>query len=231
MSPRPPLHHAQERSPESGGDAVISVVAGLCWGEKLTGSKRRSISSPLKYGGDAFGKAPAVDRQPGRRHHRLPRFHRSRSHSELGTQINIRATFTRAGGKTVNWYLKVLKQYADFQGRARRKEYWWFVLVNVLISMGLSLVDYMAGLGDPTTGYGLLTGLYSLAILVPGFAVSVRRLHDTGRRGWWLLLSLVPVIGPLVLLFFFLQDSEPGQNGYGPHPKEQAGPAEATATG
>lgn len=131
----------------------------------------------------------------------------------------------------MRWYLKVLKQYADFQGRARRREYWWFFLVNLLITIGLSVVDYAAGLVDPTTGYSLLAGLYSLAILLPSFAVSVRRLHDTGRRGWWLLLGLVPVIGPLVLLYFFVQDSDPGHNEYGPNPKEQPGPAEAAATG
>lgn len=131
----------------------------------------------------------------------------------------------------MRWYLKVLKQYVDFQGRARRKEYWWFVLVNVLIGVGLAMIEAGAGITDPTTGYGPLTGLYSLAVLLPGLAVSVRRLHDTGRRGWWLLLSLVPVIGPLVLLFFFVQDSDPGENDYGPNPKGQTGPAEAAATG
>lgn len=131
----------------------------------------------------------------------------------------------------MRWYIKVLKQYADFQGRARRKEYWWFFLVNVLIGFGLGVIEAGAGIIDPTTGYGPLSGLYTLAILIPGFAVSVRRLHDTGRRGWWLLSGLVPVIGPLVLLYFFVQDSEAGENDYGPNPKKQTDPAETAATG
>lgn len=119
----------------------------------------------------------------------------------------------------MEWYLKVLRNYAVFQGRAQRKEYWMFYLFNVLIVFVLALFDAMIGTADPTTGWGLFSGLYSLAVLVPAIAVSIRRLHDTGRSGWWLLVGFIPVIGFLVLLVFMVLDSEPGENQYGPNPK------------
>ncbi len=108
----------------------------------------------------------------------------------------------------MNWYLQALKKYADFSGRARRKEYWFFVLFNIIISVVLTVCD-------------VFMGTYSAAasILIPGIAVSVRRLHDTGRSGWWLLIVLVPLIGWIVLLIFMLIDGQPGQNAYGPSPK------------
>jgi len=110
----------------------------------------------------------------------------------------------------MSWYLAVLKKYAVFGGRARRKEYWMFVLVNALIAVGLGVLD-----GDQ----GVLAGLYSLAVLVPSLAVSVRRLHDTNRSGWWLLIALIPLAGAIVLLVFTLQDSDRIENRYGPSPK------------
>ena len=122
----------------------------------------------------------------------------------------------------MRWYLKVLKQYADFGGRAQRKEYWLFVAFNILIGGGLAFVDAVLGMWDPQTGYGVLSGLYTLAILVPSLAVTIRRLHDTGRSGWWFLVAFVPVLGFLVLLYFFVQDSESGANAYGPNPKGRA---------
>ena len=114
----------------------------------------------------------------------------------------------------MNWYLGVLKKYAVFGGRARRKEYWMFVLFNVLITLALGIVE-----GIVLPGSSVLPGLYSLAVLVPGLAVSVRRLHDTGRTGWWVLISLVPIIGAIVLLVFMVLDSQPGENAFGPNPK------------
>lgn len=122
----------------------------------------------------------------------------------------------------MNWYLEVLKKYAVFSGRARRKEYWYFILFNILINIILSVVDGLTGNFDPATNMGLLSGVYTLAILIPSIAVSVRRLHDTGRSGWWLLISFVPLIGFLVLLFFMLQNSKAEQNKYGNNPKELA---------
>lgn len=122
----------------------------------------------------------------------------------------------------MKWYLRVLKQYAVFEGRARRREYWWFALVNFLVILVLSApVEFAEGTPLESVGV-ILTMLYLFGVFVPGFAVSVRRLHDIGRSGWWLLVSLIPLLGSLVLLVFFLLDSEPGENKYGPNPKEMA---------
>ena len=119
----------------------------------------------------------------------------------------------------MNWYLQALKQYAVFKGRARRKEYWFFALFNLIVSVVLTVVDYMTGSLDPELGVGLLSGIYSLAILIPSLAVTVRRLHDTDRTGWWVLIAFIPFIGAIVLLVFMLLDSQPGDNRYGPNPK------------
>lgn len=120
----------------------------------------------------------------------------------------------------MNWYFEVLKKYAVFNGRARRKEYWFFTLFSVLISMTLGLIESKTGLpGLWASGAGPLSALYSLAVLIPGLAVSVRRLHDTGRSGLWLFIALVPCIGGIVLLVFMIEDSQPGDNQYGPNPK------------
>ena len=120
----------------------------------------------------------------------------------------------------MNWYLEVLKKYPVFRGRARREEYWFFVLFNIIISIVLAVIDGVTGSFSPEAGMGLLGGIYTLAVLIPGIAVSVRRLHDTERSGWWLLIALVPLIGAIVLLVFMVQDSKPGQNQYGANPKE-----------
>lgn len=119
----------------------------------------------------------------------------------------------------MEWYLMALRKYADFTGRSRRREYWMFALFNFLISLALGVLD--GGIGTTAGGtIGILSGLYSLFVLIPGIAVAIRRLHDTGRSGWWLLLILVPFVGAIVLLIFFVQDSEPGANEYGYNPKE-----------
>ncbi len=118
----------------------------------------------------------------------------------------------------MNWYIKVLKSFTDFQGRARRKEYWMFVLFNIIISIILASIDMLLGF-DMESGYGVLTGLYSLFIIIPSLAVAVRRLHDTGRSGWWLLIGLIPAIGAIVLLIFFVLDSQEGSNKWGQNPK------------
>lgn len=113
----------------------------------------------------------------------------------------------------MQWYLKVLQNYIGFSGRARRKEYWMFTLINFIVIIILSILESLLGLP------GFISGLYSLAVLIPGLAVSVRRLHDTGKSGWWLLLSFIPIIGAIILLVFFALDSEDGANQYGPNPK------------
>lgn len=119
----------------------------------------------------------------------------------------------------MNWYLEVLKNYAVFGGRARRKEYWYFILFNLLALLGLGFIDGVIGTIDLESGMGLLSGIYSLAVLIPSIAVSVRRLHDTNRSGWWFLLYLIPFIGGLILLIFMVMDSQQSDNQYGPNPK------------
>ena len=119
----------------------------------------------------------------------------------------------------MNWYIEVMKKYSVFSGRARRSEYWFFVLINILISIILGFVATMTGIMGAGMHLGILSGLYSLAMIIPSLAVSVRRLHDTNRSGWWLLICLVPLIGLIILLVFMLLDSTPGENQYGPNPK------------
>lgn len=112
----------------------------------------------------------------------------------------------------LDWFMKVVRNYAGFSGRAQRVEYWYYALVYFLISIALEIVDSLIG-------FGLLGALFALALLVPSLAVGVRRLHDIGRSGWWLLIGLIPVIGWIVLIVFAVQDSQPGDNEYGPNPK------------
>lgn len=115
----------------------------------------------------------------------------------------------------MNWYISVLKQYAVFSGRARRTEYWMFVLCNVIVMLLLSMVDKLIG-GDKE----LISSIYSLAVLLPSLAVAARRLHDTDRSGWWLLLGLIPIIGTLVLIYFMVCNGQQGPNRFGDDPKE-----------
>jgi len=122
----------------------------------------------------------------------------------------------------MQWFMTALQKWADFSGRARRREYWFFVLIYVVIYIVLTVVDMMVGLLNAATGIGILGGLFALAMLIPSISVGVRRLHDTDRSGWWLLIALIPVIGALVLLVFYLLDSQPGDNRFGPNPKAAA---------
>lgn len=119
----------------------------------------------------------------------------------------------------MEWYLKVLKQYAVFSGRARRKEYWMFVLFSTIVSFILGLIDGAMGTIPEEGSTGLLGGIYSLAIFIPSLAVGVRRLHDVGKSGWMLLLLFLPIIGWIWLLILHCTDSEDGENQYGPNPK------------
>ena len=115
----------------------------------------------------------------------------------------------------MEWYLKVVRDnYANFSGRARRSEYWYFVLFNILILIGLSIID-----GVLHTR-GILGLIYNVAVFIPSIAVGARRLHDTGRSGWWQLIGLIPLIGAIVLLVFLVQDSSFDRNEYGPSPKK-----------
>jgi uncharacterized membrane protein YhaH (DUF805 family) len=102
-------------------------------------------------------------------------------------------------------------KYMDFSGRARRSEYWWFFLFNILLSIVVNVIASAIHLG-------FLTYLVSLALLLPGLSVAVRRLHDTGKSGWWLLIGLIPLIGAIVLIVFFVMDTSPAGDTYGPSP-------------
>ncbi|MGB5103303.1 MAG: DUF805 domain-containing protein [Steroidobacteraceae bacterium] len=123
----------------------------------------------------------------------------------------------------MNWYLEALKKYATFEGRARRKEYWFFALFNAIAVMFLAFIDGMAGTFSEEVGLGLLSGLYLFATVLPVIAVTVRRLHDTDRSGWWFLIGFIPVIGFIVVLVFTLLDGTAGHNKYGPNPKGELG--------
>ena len=119
----------------------------------------------------------------------------------------------------MDWYLMVWKKYAQFSGRSRRKEYWMFALFNCLFCLPLyilALVFREDAIGSIFLG---LYFIYVLAILLPSLAVGVRRLHDTGKSGWMLLLCLIPIVGGIIVLVFTVLDSNPGPNEYGPNPK------------
>ena len=120
----------------------------------------------------------------------------------------------------MDWYLKVLKQYADFNGRARRKEYWMFVLFNIIFGTIAMVLDNVLGIAMDSMGYGPIYGLYVIVVLIPSIAVSVRRLHDLGKSGWMLLIALIPIIGAIWLLILFVKEGEQGENEYGPDSKE-----------
>ncbi|MDR1730452.1 MAG: DUF805 domain-containing protein [Prevotellaceae bacterium] len=115
----------------------------------------------------------------------------------------------------MEWFLKVLRQYADFEGRARRKEFWMFTLFYCIFNVVAGIIDGLLGFR-----VGIFGGILALGLLIPSLAVSVRRLHDIGKSGWWLFLLLIPVIGWIIIFVWDCQDSQPGENQYGPNPKE-----------
>jgi len=127
----------------------------------------------------------------------------------------------------MEWYLKVLKNYGDFRTRSRRKEYWMFVLFNIIFAIVAAIIDGVLGttfkmdlgMGEQSMGYGYVYLLYALVTLVPGLAVSVRRMHDVGKSGWFLLIGLIPIIGAIWLLVLACTDGQLGPNKWGPNPK------------
>jgi len=131
----------------------------------------------------------------------------------------------------MNWYIRVLKKYAVFSGRARRKEYWMFALFNFIFGLVASLLQLaIFGMAlwvfSPLSiVYGVIGSfipvVYYIAVFVPTLAVSVRRLHDIGKSGWYLLINLIPIAGPIWFLVLVCSDSQPGDNEYGPNPKEE----------
>ena len=119
----------------------------------------------------------------------------------------------------MNWYKEALRKYATFEGRARRKEYWFFALFNFLALLVLTVVDMAVGTFNEQAEIGLFGGIYLLAVLIPSIAVTVRRLHDTDRSGWWVLLNFIPVIGSIVIMVLAVLDSQPGGNRFVPYQK------------
>ena len=106
-------------------------------------------------------------------------------------------------------------QYVGFKGRARRSEYWYFVLFELLVGVILSVLASVTG----ATIFTGISGIFSLACLLPGLGVSVRRMHDIGKTGWVILLGLIPLVGSIILIIWACKDSDPGENQYGPNPK------------
>lgn len=121
----------------------------------------------------------------------------------------------------MEWYLKVLRQYADFSGRARRKEYWMFALFNVIFMFIAMSIDRLFGTSSSSQNFGLISGIYNLAIIIPSIAVSVRRLHDINKSGWMLLVNFAPLIGTIWLLILFIREGDSGINSYGLDPKNE----------
>jgi len=124
----------------------------------------------------------------------------------------------------VDWAKRpVTEKYADFSGRAPRAEYWWFVLAEVVVLIIAKILDGIIGSDIGGSGSGIFYILVCLALLVPGIAVSIRRLHDTDKTGWWLLIAFVPIIGAIVLIVFMVQEGTAGSNQYGPNPYGEGG--------
>jgi uncharacterized membrane protein YhaH (DUF805 family) len=119
----------------------------------------------------------------------------------------------------MRWYFQVLRKYAVFAGRARRKEYWMFGLIQGVIVLALRYPHVLTGAVDPESHLGQIRMLYNFATFIPLVAVSVRRLHDTNRSGWWFLMFLIPIANLILFFSFMTQDSQPGENPYGPNPK------------
>ena len=125
----------------------------------------------------------------------------------------------------MEWYLKVVRDnYANFAGRAKRKEYWMFMLFNMIFAIVAMIIDNILGttfnIGDLySLPYGWLYLLYVLGIIIPSLAVLVRRLHDVGKSGWWFFIVLIPLIGAIWILILVCTDGNPGENIYGPSPK------------
>ncbi len=111
----------------------------------------------------------------------------------------------------MNYYISVLKQYAEFSGRSSRKEYWMFVLFNFIISLGISFIAQSMDMP-------MLSTVYSLGIFLPSLGVGIRRLHDVNKSGWMLLISLIPLIGWIWIIVLMATKGDEGENQYGPAP-------------
>jgi len=119
----------------------------------------------------------------------------------------------------MEWATLPLKKYAEFTGRSRRKEYWMFFLLCMVVALVIGFVEGLLGLSGMIGPYGPLSTLFLLAIVVPSIAVGIRRLHDTDRSGWWMLIAFVPIVGGIILLVFYVLEGTRGTNQFGPDPK------------
>jgi uncharacterized membrane protein YhaH (DUF805 family) len=162
-----------------------------------------------------YGQQPGYDQQPG--YGQQPPYGQQPGYGQgypaaPGYSAPSPATPQMDIGTAVR---SVLTQYANFTGRARRSEFWWFYLASVLASIVAAIIDGILG-------FPLFQLVVGLGLIVPQLAVGARRLHDTGKSGWWQLIALVPLVGIIVLIVFFVQDSQPGANQHGPSPKYPA---------
>ncbi len=132
--------------------------------------------------------------------------------------IMMQKNIIRIALGTMEWYFTVLRKYAVIAGRARRKEYWMFVLISAVVVLVLGIVNGLMGADVPA-----LPLYYTLAVVLPGLAVTVRRLHDTDRSGWWLLILLVPIVGAIVFLVFMATPGGEMANRFGASPKAVGG--------
>ncbi len=120
----------------------------------------------------------------------------------------------------MKYYFKAFNNFSNFNGRARRKDYWMYLLFNLIFGLVAIILDNVFGLAFESIGYGVIYLLYSLITFIPSLSVTVRRLHDKSKSGWYILLAIIPIIGGIVLLFILAADGDPGENEYGMNPKE-----------
>jgi uncharacterized membrane protein YhaH (DUF805 family) len=123
----------------------------------------------------------------------------------------------------MQWYLDVLKKYAVFSGRARRKEFWMFVLFNFIAAIVAGILDNILHTTYSNQTTGIISTVYSLAVLLPGLGVAIRRMHDLGKSGWWILVSLIPVAGIIWYIVLAATEGQHGDNQYGADPKAAPG--------
>ena len=118
-------------------------------------------------------------------------------------------------------YFQAIERYFDIKGRSTRKEFWYFAIVNAIILLGLNFLDIIIFNRISDGGFHVLTGMYQCLILIPSFTLAVRRLHDSGRSGWWMLISFLPLLGVPILFLFYILSSEKGSNKWGDNPQEE----------
>ena len=173
------------------------------------------LETGFATGTDATDSLPHKEQQPRQR--KKPVKHQQQSQPYPGTRGQRETSNLDPG--MLGWYLIAWSKYVQFEGRARRKEYWLFALTNILAGMAISLVAGLLLVMLNAPGISFLYTIYILATILPSTSVLVRRLHDTGRSGWWSWITLVPAVGFIILLILLTEDSEPGSNWYGPNPK------------